>query len=346
MRTVNRSRRMLVWCCLLFLTGQGMWSTVAEYVPKLRDPSYGDKLTKLQRRTRAFPDRPLVLMLGSSRTGYALDGLSAEDRLYCAHAKRAIVFNFGVPAAGPVTHLLYLRRLLGAAVKPNLLLVEVMPALLHNDAGKALERSFFVPERFFGGEATFVADYGFDESAAGRARLHSLLLPADSLRFPASARIAPSWLPWQVRYDWSRGADACGWNRIQHPDVTEEQRARYTASARSEYGKTLGELDLEGPALRALGDLAALCRQHSIPVVFVLLPEGPAFRSWYSDTALLPLRHLSSTADIQLFDARACIEECGFADSHHLLPDGSASFTRSLIDAVVAEKLPPESSAK
>ena len=346
MRCTMRSRRTLGWWLLLFALGQTVWSVVAEREPRLRDPSYGDKLAKLQRRCREHPARPLVLMLGSSRTGYALDGLSAEDRLYAAHGTRAVVFNFGVPAAGPVTQLLYLRRLLNAGVTPDLLLIEVMPALLHDDGGKALERRFFAPERFSAGEAAFTANYGFDEAAATQARLRSLVLPADRLRFPAVARVAPSWLPWQVRYDWSRGADACGWNRIQHPDVTDAQRARHTAAAKGEYGGTLAALDLRGPASAALGDAIALCKARSIPVVVVLLPEGSAFRSWYAEAALRRLTEFCTATDTELLDARVGLHDDDFADSHHMLPSGSAKFTRRLTDEVVAPKLRSAESAK
>lgn len=335
MRSKKRSQRTLVWCLVMFAFGQATWSFVAEREPKLRDPSYGDKLAKLQRRLHQFPDRPLVLMLGSSRTGYALDGLSAEARLYDAHGGRAIVFNFGVPAAGPVTHLLYLRRLLNAGVVPDVLIVEVMPALLHDDDGKALERRYFEPERFFADEAAFAAKFGYDEAAAVKARLSSLALPADRLRFPMLTRIAPSSLPWQVRYDWSRGADACGWNRIQHPNVTDEARARWTAAARGEYAATLRGLNMRSAALRALAEIRELCEERSIPAAYVLLPEGSEFRSLYSDESLSPLIEL---LDDGLFDLRDGLDDRHFADSHHPLPDGSAKFTRRLIDEVVAPR--------
>jgi hypothetical protein len=69
-------------------------------------------------------------MLGSSRTRQGLLGKSLEQPLGQATGRPAVVFNFGQNSAGPMTELLNLKRLLADGIRPDLLLVEVMPPFL------------------------------------------------------------------------------------------------------------------------------------------------------------------------------------------------------------------------
>src|SRR5213075_1820404 len=104
--------------------------TLEHWRPDLRDPEFGHKLARLHARLEEQPGRPLVLVLGSSRTGV---GLRPEvlHRFALPGGQPPIVFNFGLTASGPVMELLCLHRLLEEGIHPDWLVVEVMAPLLN-----------------------------------------------------------------------------------------------------------------------------------------------------------------------------------------------------------------------
>jgi hypothetical protein len=76
----------------------------AQWNARVRDPIYGDKATRLARKPA-----PVILGLGTSRLGFGFHSARIEARL-TEYGLTASAFNFGVPASGPVTHLVYLKR--------------------------------------------------------------------------------------------------------------------------------------------------------------------------------------------------------------------------------------------
>ena len=73
-----------------------------------------------------------------------LNGLAMEARLGRTLGRPIVAFNFGIPAAGPVTNALNLRRLLAAGVAPDLVLLEVLPAHLDGRGPEPVEAPFAV----------------------------------------------------------------------------------------------------------------------------------------------------------------------------------------------------------
>ena len=74
------------------------------------------KWPKLRQLVAEAPDRPLLLMLGSSRVCWAfragtLDGMPDSD------GRPLRVYNFGIPSTGPIFELLYLRDLLAEGIR-------------------------------------------------------------------------------------------------------------------------------------------------------------------------------------------------------------------------------------
>src|SRR5205823_3996042 len=104
------------------------------WLPHWRDPFYGAKAARLQRRLASAGGRPLlVAALGSSRTDRGLQGGPAGEAVSRALGRPVLVFNLGIPGGGPVRELLTLRRVLADAGRPDLVLVEVLPPLLRDD---------------------------------------------------------------------------------------------------------------------------------------------------------------------------------------------------------------------
>ena len=115
--SVDRARRAVVVGFVGFLLAQGLLSVAIrrEWVP-VGDPVFAEKIALLRQHPEFFTtDKPLtprVLMLGSSRTHLAFDAAKF------ANATNTTAFNFGCPAAGPMTSALYLRRLRAMGVTP------------------------------------------------------------------------------------------------------------------------------------------------------------------------------------------------------------------------------------
>ena len=101
--------------------------------PDLRDPEYGYKLLLLRERLATEPNRPLMLLVGSSRVAL---GLSPETLATCLPAGQdsPIIFNFAMNGSGPLLERMLLRRLLAAGIHPRWLILEVLPPLLHQEA--------------------------------------------------------------------------------------------------------------------------------------------------------------------------------------------------------------------
>jgi hypothetical protein len=335
--------RALAWGVAVFAVAQLGLGLAAELYPRLRDPLYGDKLVKLQRRLPAEPT-PTVVMLGSSRTGLGFHGKHAERVLAAELGRPAVAFNYGVPASGPVTHLVYLNRLLRDGVAPDLVLVEVMPSMLTGGPGAPLEKNWFFADRLTFREQDTVIRHGFPaEAVRGRWR-ESVLVPAYALRFQLMSRISPSWLPWQLRFDWSRGSDECGWGTTAAQSVDPARRTRGVDQARAEYAAILAGLQPGGPAVAALEELLAVCRGRGIAVRLVLMPEGTLFRGFYgpgvSDRLMVFLAALTDRAGVpRVVDCRGWLPDGAFYDSHHMFADGAQAFTDRLTREVIAPAL-------
>ena len=73
-------------------------------------------------------------------------------------------------------------------------------------------------------------------------------------------------------------------------DPSPDQRARALDFARREYVPALIESNPDSSAGRVLHELLASCRQARYPAAVVLMPEGPTFRSWYPAGTLPKVR--------------------------------------------------------
>jgi hypothetical protein len=303
----------------------------------LRDPLYADKELKLRRRiaARSAAGRPWTLvMLGSSRTANGLDGLVLEAALDRIAGRPSVAFNFGVPAAGPVTSALYLHRLLAAGCAPDLVLIEVLPAHLDGRSPEPVEAPFLLPQRLRVGEVRWAVEHGFPANPTWSGWWCAETVPWSGLRFPLLGRAVARWLPWNLRFDSSRGTDAAGWQRSINESVTHEQHRQGVLRARAEYYDRLQGLAPGGPAARALDESVELCRRHGVRVALVLMPEGTDFRAWYQPGVERELLRFLAGRDAPLVDARRWLDDEQFCDAHHLLPGGARQFTERLAEAV------------
>src|SRR5581483_5605741 len=115
-RLGRRGRAFLFWGAILYVVVQ---LAVCPFVNRWRAPQSQQECCKwprLRELVKANPDRPLVLMLGSSRTLYAfrageLNGKPGPD------GRPLLVYNFGVATAGPMHEWMYLRNMLAEGIR-------------------------------------------------------------------------------------------------------------------------------------------------------------------------------------------------------------------------------------
>jgi hypothetical protein len=327
-RHLHRDRRReLLWAAAGFAVLQVALALGLErFWPQVRDPEYRLLAERLDERRADAPPRPLVVVLGSSRTALGLraDVLSEDS-------SAPLVFNFGVAAAGPMTQHVCLRRLLASGVRPAGVVIEVMPAFLSQRGRYPQEESMLDAARLTADEVAMLVRY--------YQRLDRLLLPwctarllpvrrhqaemRDSVHLDAALETQPSADP-------LRNVTSHGW-REGPAHLVPERKAAAERLAAAQYQGALSDARMAPGPLQALADLLTLCRREGIPATLLLMPEGSAFRALHEPTAKAAcdraLAKLSREFDVPLVDARTWVGDAGFWDGHHLTPSGADRFT-------------------
>jgi hypothetical protein len=331
----------LLWGLLAFAAFQGGLAVAIEcWLPELRDPDYAYKAALLRGRAGRGPDRPLtVVMVGSSRTAFALQGARLEAEPSRHLGRSVVVFNFGIFGAGPVMELLTLKRLLAEGVKPDLLLVEVLPPLLAGQYPDPLEAHHLTADRLWLRDLAVLEPYGYAVARLRQEWWQSWPVPWYSHRFTIVSRFLPALLPIEVRSDFGRGADGSGWVLPPITDLTPAQRRRAEETALRDYAGYFAGYRLGGHQARALRDTLEMCRREGITAALVLMPEGTAFQGLYppgsQDQLNAFLAGLCRDFAAPVVDARGWSADEDFSDGHHLLPHGAARFSDRLGREVV-----------
>src|SRR5262249_3681119 len=151
----------------------------------------------------------------------------------------AVAFNFGIPAAGPITNALNVRPLLRRGPRPDLVLIEVLPPLLAGQLPGPFEKPVLLAERLFPDQIAMGQGFGFPADETRSRWEDSSRVPVYGLRFPILGRLAGRWLPLNLRFDVGRFADATGWAKPFQAQVSPEEHSRGVALARREYFTTL-----------------------------------------------------------------------------------------------------------
>ncbi len=128
----RRARRAVLGCLALFVAGNlALAVTLQVRGSGLRDPAYGRRLrTYRARLAAAEPGTRTVLTLGSSRVNWGLRSNELGDSLTRTLGRPVLASNFAIDGGGFRMSLLQWQRLRRDGVRPDLLLVEVLPALL------------------------------------------------------------------------------------------------------------------------------------------------------------------------------------------------------------------------
>jgi hypothetical protein len=330
----EQGRSALLWCLASFAVLQmGLAVAIEGWLPELRDPSYAYKARRLRRRTGDPHRPPVVVMLGSSRVEHGLRGQVLEQQLQAETGRRPVVFNFGVSGAGPAIELLVLQRLLAEGVRPDLLLVEVLPPFLAGQRPSP-EVDRLTVDRLWLRELPLASRYGRPLAELRASWWQNWPVPWYSHRFAILTRFAPLFLAGRIPAGAFNLGDESGWCPPAVSSVTPESYSRGLAGARAEYAPYFIDFRPGGTSCRALRDLLELCRQEHIAAALVLMPEGKDFRELYPPSAWAEIERfldgLSREYGVRLVNAREWVGGEHFTDSHHLLPAGAALFTERL----------------
>ncbi len=344
-RLTQCSRADVTWGLTLFVAAQlGLAVAIERWLPELRDPRYACRAAKLCPRTVAAEPKPLTLvMLGSSRVQDGLVSSELESRLRRDFARDVVMFNFGLPGAGPVANLFYFERLRAAGVKPELLLVEVAPMLLSGSDDVPQEAGYFKADRLWFRELAMVERYGIPIDELRRDWWQDWPVPCHGHRFAIMSLFLPRFLPYHLRLGGDRQVDQSGWLARNTTPLTPEQRRLAQEYAWKDFGVPLASFRLSAAACRAQRELLLRCREEHIAVALVWMPEGTTFQGWYPAEAEARIRgHLDELGNefgVPLVDARDWVEDDGFIDGQHLHAVGAAVFTERLRREVLAPLL-------
>lgn len=336
----RRSRLALVCALSCFAVLQlGMSVVMDHWLPVFHDAEYGCKLALLNQRRTERPDSSLTLVLGSSRSGLGIDP-AACPACRSGDGRDLIVFNFAITGCGPVQELQILKRLLRQGVRPDRLLIEVHPLMLHQENGIG-EECWIEARRMDWQDLLLVSDYVFDRRGLIWKWFRTRVAPWYSNRFLILNRLAPSWLDPQTQFDPWSGLTADGWLPYRREAVSPEEYQRGLASAQKEYAPMVTGYRVTEPADRALQTLLALCRDEGIEAALFLMPEASVFRDWYGPVARRHLddylARLAARWQLPVYDGTSWCDDGDFTDGHHLLARGAARFSARFGREAVAD---------
>jgi hypothetical protein len=297
-----------------------------------------DKKKQLHERIAEAPDRPLVVMFGSSRTDWAfqagrLTGVPGPD------GQPLLAYNFGVPTTGPMHECLYLHELLDEGIRPRLILVEFVATHLNQSRrGILSEERFTIPTWLSAKQVFFLRPYLSNRRRIVVEWLEARLAPWYGYRWSIHEHLQGKHSlerPWdQAR----RPMDDWGCRQLFDDPNTPEFRAWRWVGAFDMYGHTLNQFRVGQGPLQAMRDLVLRCRRERIPIAVVVMPVTKEFESLYNPESRVQLANvldeLRDREGIEIIDGKDWLDREDFDDGHHVIRAGAEKFTGRLIEEV------------
>src|SRR5262249_11418695 len=142
------------------------------------------------------------------RTANSLRGCDIEAQLEREIGQPVLIQNLGVPGAGPMHELLYFGRLQEQGLRPDLLLIEVLPIFL----GQSSAKGPWLDVATIGvRDVALLAEFGLGEGKLYGQWSHTYALPCHSYR---TTMIRETLYGLWSRYrqpHWSHRCDCSGW---------------------------------------------------------------------------------------------------------------------------------------
>jgi hypothetical protein len=333
------ARRSILWAvtCLVTIQLTLMVLVESRQAAELRDPEYGIKISRLQYLIRSKSDHGLmIVMLGSSRTGYGFKASDLESVLSQELGCPVTAFNFGIMGAGPITELMFLKRLFAAQIKPDFVILEVFPTVQNSNGPGLPEQNCIYASRMWADDWHALEQIQYPTGNQRRPWWMSRLAPVYSARINILKRLFPNWLPLGLRLDraFAYECDDRGWTKGGFVAPTPEQRRRHFELARIEFDTYLSNFQLSELSIAAFRSILAECTSRDIPAVFIAMPETTEYRGWCGPEIWNQLNsmftELANDHPAPTIDARGWLADADFRDAYHIAPVGAAKFTERL----------------
>ena len=328
-------------------------ATLAVFVherPGFRDPLFDAKLTALVVRFASNEEPTRVAILGSSRTAAAVEPEALEATVSAETGRPCVAFNMGLQGDGPICQLVHFRRVRAAGVKPDVVVVELLPSAFawyfdaERNENRPYDATVLRPDRLTRVELDAVCTYGFPEVETRGEWRDATFNPWFGFRFQLLARVQPKWLPpgvVQHRRDIGETGGWGPWDPVP-PDVVRQR----TAEVKQAYESQLHAIRLDGPHVQAFEELLRECRRDGVRVAIVVPPEGSEFRAWYPPPVRAALdeflARLRREHGVRVLDARPWLPDVAFADSHHVIRTWARPYTERLAREAVLPVLREE----
>jgi hypothetical protein len=328
---MQRQRAAVVWAGIAFIALQvGFGTAVESRLIDVRDnTNYSYRAGHLRQRLAREQAAPLtVVMFGSSRAMNAWQAGELEQPLRASTGRPVVAYNFGVRGGGHIYSSLSLRKLVAEGTRPDVVLIELFPPFLGEQADTEL--------RWLAANELRSREFELDEwlgLKSDEVQLHwtqRWLTPLYTHRVYLLNRACPQLLPHELRANWLMVYDDSGWvahnKPPQKPGDVEKTRRMYAANFT---GFRLG-----GPSCRALRETLEFCRHEQISCGLVMLPEASQVRGWCSPEMQIQvdqfLRTLAAESSVTIIDARDWLPDEQFSDGNHLRVAGADAFSQRL----------------
>ena len=310
--------------------------------PDLRDPEYGRRIIQLRARITENPERPLVLVVGSSRTAMGVSpGEWEKVRPNRAGTSDPILFNLSLIGGGPILELITLLRATDDGVAPAAILLEYWPPLFSTEDDGLGPMTL---DRISSRDRAFLRDYCLDSGSI--ASDPHWLNPIFGARHRLLAQLAPRWMPSHDQVNWTwEDIDGWGWKPgCDFKPGPSEAQATLLKQARKDFERRFANYKIGAREDRAFRESVAAARNITANVKILYMPESREFHSWCPDSVKQASREhltrLSHELELPVIDAREWMEDGLFSDGFHLTRTGAAEFTRKLAPLTVSSHLP------
>ncbi len=298
----------------------------------VRDPLYEIKLTKLRERMKENPQRPLILVLGSSRPAAGIRPDLWQD--LATNDRTPMVFNFAMAGVGPRQQLIYLRRILAEGIHPAAVMIEILPALL-NQSDNSCEDYAIKTHGMQAEELASLAGHSVPTRSPNSVATSEEADHWSSMRLRVLRRFAPAWVETDVQSNASpKQFTPWGWRPFAKGvkvASAEEYRSGFER-ARAEYEANLADWKVTDIGDRAVRQMLEVCRQEDVSAALYLMPEGTEFRGMYRPEVRAALNDylaaMTQDCGVPVLDATEWNADQDFWDGHHLLADGATRFTQ------------------
>jgi hypothetical protein len=302
--------------------------------PEWRDPEYGHRLRRVRWWQHKQPDRPLVLVLGSSRVQM---GVSPSVMNFPDEPGSPLVYNFGYRGGYPLVAWLQLMRLFDAGVKPR----AVVFFLASSEVMAYVPADYSLgmwPTRFSSSDLRRLAPYTENPADSQRELSAARSDPWTVRREVIVSDLLPQWQLYGTRLahdGWER-MDPRGFVPYPEERMTPEQGVAVWRETRATQSSLINDYPLGPMTDRVVRDMVNRCRAEGVEVALAWAPESPGYRALYTTAGRARqqsyTRVLRTEVGVRVFPPPEHLDEADFADGYHLLPGGAARYSRWLAE--------------